>query len=62
MTFPVLNNSKTIIFLVSGKSKAGIVKSVLKDKNKTLPAAQIKPKKGDLFWCLDKDAASLIKQ
>lgn len=62
MTFPVLNNSKTIIFLVSGKSKAGIVKSVLKDKNKILPAAQIKPKKGELIWCLDKDAASQIKQ
>ena len=60
MTLPVFNNAKNIIFLVSGKNKAGIVKSVLEEKNKLLPAEHINTYKGDLIWCLDKEAASMI--
>lgn len=61
MTLPVLNQAKNIVFLVSGKEKANAVKSVIKDKDKSIPASLIEPKDGNLIWCLDRDAAALIK-
>jgi 6-phosphogluconolactonase len=60
-TLPVINNAKNVKFLVSGENKAGIVKSVLKSKDTTLPASNINPLNGSLTWYLDRDAASLIK-
>jgi 6-phosphogluconolactonase len=61
MTLHVFNNSKNVKFLVSGNNKADILKSIIIDKNTTLPAAKINPGKGILTWYLDKDAASLIR-
>lgn len=59
LTFPVINASRQVIFLVSGVSKAGIVSRVLdKDNAELLPAARVKPTNGDLLWLLDKAAAA----
>jgi 6-phosphogluconolactonase len=58
----VLNNSKKVVFLVSGKKKAGIVKKILNMENESMkfPAAHINPPYGKLIWLIDKEAASLI--
>ena len=61
LTFPVINNAKNIIFLVTGSNKAKVVKEILEEKNSVLPAARIKPKDGKLFFLLDKGAASYLK-
>ena len=61
LTFPVINNAKNIIFLVAGSNKAKVVKEILEEKNSVLPAARVKPKKGKLFFLLDKSAASYLK-
>ena len=59
MTLPLLNNGASILFLVSGAEKAGIVKEVLEGPKK-YPAQFVQPTSGELLWMLDKDAASQI--
>ena len=59
MTLPLLNNGASVLFLVSGAEKAGIVKEVLEGSEK-YPAQAVQPTNGELLWMLDKDAASQI--
>lgn len=61
MTLPVLNNGKSVVFLVTGASKAEIVKEVMKtDKKPDLyPAQAISPTSGIVSWFMDKAAARL---
>jgi 6-phosphogluconolactonase len=61
MTLPVLNNSRKIVFLVSGKGKSEILWNLLIQRQKGLPAQMIKPVNGELIWLIDREAASCIK-
>lgn len=63
LTGKVINNSKNIFFIVTGKNKALIVKSILVKENqgKQYPAYYILPAYGRLIWYLDKDAGSLLE-
>ena len=47
--------------LATGKNKQDIIKRILIDNDASLPATHIKPTDGEIIWCLDKDAAELIK-
>ncbi|HEY1267387.1 MAG TPA: 6-phosphogluconolactonase [Candidatus Binatia bacterium] len=58
-TLPLLNSAAEVAFLVSGKSKAGVVKEMLHD-GADLPAARVAPTNGRLSWFLDKEAAALL--
>lgn len=62
LTLPVLNNADSVVFLVTGRNKAGVLKEILgRDESaKSYPACLIKPDKGSLIWLLDNDAASQI--
>lgn len=63
LTLPVLNAAKQVLFLVSGRSKAGIVGSLINKKEKnSSPAAMVKPPHGSITWLLDRDAASEIPE
>jgi 6-phosphogluconolactonase len=63
MTGKVINNSQKIIFLVSGKKKAGILSDILAGKNSvSYPAAMVKPVFGDLYWYVDWEAAERISK
>ena len=59
LTLCVLNNAKTIDFLVTGESKAKMLKKVLEDKIDAInyPAKSIKPTTGEILWHIDKTAA-----
>ena len=57
LTPPVINNSKRIIFLVSGESKASALKGVLGDGPEELPARMTRSAKGAVKWIVDKAAA-----
>jgi 6-phosphogluconolactonase len=59
MTLPLLNNSASVVFLVSGAEKAEIVRDVLQGEQK-YPAQAVNPTQGELIWMLDKDAASRL--
>ncbi|MEP6643769.1 MAG: 6-phosphogluconolactonase [Acidobacteriaceae bacterium] len=58
MTFPVLNNAASVIFLVTGAEKASVLKEVLEDSAREYPAQKIRPTAGKLLWMLDESAAS----
>jgi len=60
LTLPVINNAESIIFLVSGKKKAKILKKVLEDSPEDYPAGLVKPSQGKLVWQVDKPAYSGI--
>jgi 6-phosphogluconolactonase len=60
MTLPVLNHAACVIFLVSGKGKAQILRRVLcrNPGEDRLPAQAILPVSGELLWFVDRAAAS----
>jgi 6-phosphogluconolactonase len=60
LTGKVINNSKRIIFLVAGKSKAEILKKIINEKNKIYPAEFIELVDGSLDFFIDSDAAELL--
>jgi 6-phosphogluconolactonase len=59
LTFRSINNAREVLFLVSGKEKAPIVRRVLKSPKprKEVPATMIRPVDGILLWMIDGDAA-----
>ena len=62
MTAPLINHAHNIVFLLTGKAKAAILKTVLNtpyEPNK-YPVQLIKPIKGKLYWFVDAEAASLL--
>ncbi len=60
MTLPLLNQARHIVFLVTGKNKAGIVQKVLEGRKIRLPAQRIRPLKGQVTWLMDRKAAALL--
>ena len=55
MTYPVLESSRRVAFLVAGEEKAAIFSAIRKGGSR-VPAAQIRPV-GKLFWFVDRAAA-----
>ncbi|CAB1062587.1 6-phosphogluconolactonase (EC, eukaryotic type [Olavius sp. associated proteobacterium Delta 1] len=62
MTVPVFNNAALIIFLVSGKQKAPVLREILEGDNRPdlLPAQLIRPTNGRLIWLVDQAAAGCL--
>jgi 6-phosphogluconolactonase len=60
LTIPAINNAASVVFIVSGKTKASILGEVLKDGQLHYPAQHIVPSSGQLLWLVDKDAASHV--
>lgn len=58
LTFPAVESSKAIAFLVSGKAKAPAVAGA-RAGDTSLPAGLLKPQ-GEFFWLMDRDAAALL--
>jgi 6-phosphogluconolactonase len=55
LTYPALESSRMIAFLVTGAAKAATVARV-RGGDEALPAARIRPH-GDVLWLLDRAAA-----
>jgi 6-phosphogluconolactonase len=62
LTLPVLNHALRITFLVSGISKAQIIKNIFASEktHSDIPARLVKPESGIIEWYLDKSAAERI--
>jgi 6-phosphogluconolactonase len=62
LTGQVINNAEAVVFLVTGKRKAEIVKGIIKKdlSAPNYPASLVVPASGYLSWFIDKDAASLL--
>src|SRR5215207_1404731 len=55
MTYPVIESSRQVAFLVAGKEKAAIFKTI-RAGGSDVPAARVRPV-GDLVWFVDRAAA-----
>jgi 6-phosphogluconolactonase len=64
LTGKVINNAATIVFIVIGSNKAKVVDEIISQKGnyKDYPASFINPDNGELYWVLDKAAASQLPQ
>ena len=60
MTYPVFNRAREVIFLVSGKEKAAVMRAIFDQRQPPLPAQRVQPKSGKLIWLMDREAASLL--
>lgn len=63
LTQKVLNSSRYILFLVTGKSKAVTLNKVLNGVYlpEKFPVQRIAPTDGNLIWLVDEEAGSLLK-
>jgi 6-phosphogluconolactonase len=61
LTLPVINNSRAVMFLVSGRSKRDILQQVLEAGGTACPAQQVSPTSGELYWMADQEAASQLR-
>src|SRR5437764_7483818 len=55
MTYPVIESSRRVAFLVAGKEKAAMFKTI-RAGGSDVPAARVKPV-GELIWFVDRAAA-----
>jgi 6-phosphogluconolactonase len=55
MTYPVIESSRRVAFLVAGSEKEGILREI-RDGDSQAPAARVRPR-GELFWFVDRAAA-----
>jgi 6-phosphogluconolactonase len=62
VTFPLINDSANVIFLIAGSEKAHVVAEVLEGEFRPddLPAQFVVPVSGSLRWLLDRDASSRL--
>ncbi len=63
LTMGVLNRAAVVVFLVTGQSKAAMVRRVIEsesDADRSLPATRISPESGRLVWMLDQAAAQQL--
>lgn len=61
-TGKMINQARSVVFLVTGESKAEVVARIIKKKDgwEKLPASLVHPQNGQLLWLLDDRAASLL--
>jgi 6-phosphogluconolactonase len=63
VSLSVLNAARVVLFLISGEEKAEIVKKVFRDPRAhrgLLPVERVHPTEGQVFWFLDRPAASRL--
>ena len=62
VTFPVINHARRVLLLVCGKTKAAMVRRVLRApvSGEALPVQLVKPLGSTLEWRLDQAAAALL--
>lgn len=60
LTGGIINNAKTVAFLVTGADKAEKVEEIVGQKSgyEKYPASKVSPTSGELLWFLDKEAAA----
>jgi len=58
LTFNVINQGRSVAFLISGSSKAPLLKALLENPQNDYPANLVCPVSGGLIWLVDQAAAS----
>ena len=60
LTFNLINQGRSVAFLISGSNKAPLLKALLEDPKNDHPANRVCPVSGGLIWLVDQDAASKL--
>ena len=60
LSLKVINNAHNICFVVTRSSKAAVIKEIIEDNERMLPAAQVRPVQGTVLFVMDKGAASRL--
>ena len=60
LTFNLINQGRSVAFLISGPNKAPLLKALLENPQNDYPANQIHPVSGELLWLVDQAAASML--
>jgi 6-phosphogluconolactonase len=60
LTLPVINNAKHILFLITGKDKASVLRKIIHKEDASLPASMVHSKKGGLIFVIDREASSQL--
>ncbi len=60
LTMPVINNARHIFILVLGHNKAAILRKIVDDRDRALPASHVRPTHGQLLVIADRDAAGSL--
>lgn len=62
MTLPIINQAENVLFLVSGREKAEVLRKVLEEEfqDEGLPAQLVRPTRGSLSWIVDEHASVYV--
>jgi 6-phosphogluconolactonase len=61
LTLPVINNARTVMFLVAARNKAKVLQKVVEESEIIYPAQMVAPTSGELHFLVDREAASQLK-
>lgn len=59
LTLPVLNNARACVFIVTGTDKKHMLQKIADQAGDAVPAQQVRPVAGQLYWFVDAEAAPL---
>ncbi len=62
MTLPLINAARQAWFLVTGRDKSAILKSVIQEQGIKFPAQRVRPSDGELIFWADKEAVAGLAQ
>jgi 6-phosphogluconolactonase len=60
LTMPVLIQARHLVFLVTGRSKADMVRTIFEQDTARIPPQHLNTSGNQVFWFLDQKAASLL--
>jgi 6-phosphogluconolactonase len=60
LTYPIINSSRVVMFLVNGEQKADMVRRALKEPTANLPCQGVQPASGQLLWYLGEGAGAKL--
>jgi len=60
LTLSVINSARTVVFLVTGKTKASVFRDVVERRDRQLPASLVAAEKGCLLFLADAEAAQYL--
>lgn len=62
LTYPVVNNSKLVVFVTAGDGKKDMVQQIIEQPEKNLPCQRVKPVGGKVYWFIDHAAAAKLRK
>ncbi|KAI9017960.1 6-phosphogluconolactonase [Phycomyces nitens] len=62
LTYPVVNNAKTVVFVTAGEGKQEMVQKIIEQPELRLPCQRVQVANGGLYWFVDEAAAGQLEK